>query len=592
MVLVLTIVFLAVVLFIWEPIRIDFVALSIPLLLVLFKPWTTISTTEALSGFASEATLTVLAMFVLSEGIRRSGAMQILSRYIVHWTGRSEARQVGIVSAIAGSIAGFINNTPVVSIFIPTISNIASNTRTSPSRLLIPLSYAAMLGGMVTVLGTSTNLLASDISDRLIGRPFTLFEFAELGLIILVVGLVYLVLVGRFLLPERIDPRTTLGEEFHIDNFLTEVIIDEDSPFVGGTIETIEDLIDRDVNVVQINGESTRAQELRSKTLEAGDHLYICNNDETVYRVVTLEGVTLIPGFQMSTEEDVREIDERKLVQTVVSHGEVEGETLRSFNFTERYNCPVIAIRRGEKILEGNLDEILLEAGDVLLVLATDETLRRLYRNRNFIVAHEFEPGELRQGSMWGTFGILGAVILAAAMGWLPIAIAALAGMVAMVAAGSVQTGQVYEAIDWEVIFLLAGLIPLGKAFEQTGTAQYLAMNVLEASSFLPAVVILGIFYLLTAGVTNVISNNASVVLMVPIAVDAATQIGADPFSFILAVTFGASTAFLTPVGYQTNLMVYGPGGYRFYDYFIVGLPLQLILTFVIPTGIFFIWGV
>ncbi|MGM0471623.1 MAG: SLC13 family permease [Bacillota bacterium] len=593
MIIVSCLVLLAIILFFWEPIRLDIIALSIPVILVLLEPWTEVSTQEGLSGFANQATITILAMFILSEGIQRSGLVQIMGDKIAQLTTDSEVRQVGVISALAGSIAGILNNTPVVAIFIPMVTNLANKTNTSPSKLLIPLSYASMMGGVMTLLGTSTNLLASDLAARLIDHPFTMFEFTKLGVVILIVGIIYLLTIGRKLLPERIDPDQKLIDEYQMNDLLTEVVIEEDSSLVGKTVEEFICESELDLDVVQIIRDGRQFIEpLGSKIFQAGDHLVICTDRKTLLEMLQAEGLKLVPEIKVTRKQLEEPIKGQKMVEAVLPHGSfMTGQTLDEVNFLERYNSTLLAIRRGSELTHRSMAEITLEAGDVLLLLAGEETLNRLRDNRNFIITREIDSTDYRRSKMSLAVGILGAVIASAAFGLIPIVISALAGVVAMVVTGCVKPNEIYDAVNWQVIFLLAGLIPLGIAMEETGTAQYIAEQLLEVAGSYPPVVTLGLFYLLTAILTNLISNNASVILMIPIAVDAAHQIGAPAFPFVLAVTFAASTAFLTPVGYQTNLMVYGPGGYHFRDFVIVGAPLQLILAIITPFFINLFWG-
>nr|WP_204988835.1 SLC13 family permease [Sporohalobacter salinus] len=594
MIIVSTIVLLAVILFLLEPLRLDILALSIPVVLVLLQPWTKISTEEALSGFANKATITILAMFILSEGVQRSGLVRSLGDKIAQITTGSEMSQVGIITGLSGTIAGILNNTPLVAIFIPMVTNLARKTKTSPSKLLIPLSYASMMGGVMTLIGTSTNLLASDLSARLIDHPFSMFEFTPLGGVVLLVGIIYLVTIGWRLIPDRIDPQENLIDEYKMRDFLTEVVIEEDSPLVNKSVGETLNKTELDLDLVQIirSGEQF-VEPLAAKVFQAGDHLVIRTDQDTLLEVMNAEGLRLIPEIRITRKQLEEPIKGHKVVETVIPHGSfMEGQTLEKVNFLERYNSTVLAIRRGHELTHKLMSEITLKAGDVLLLLAGEKTLDRLRSNRNFIISREIDSTDYRRSKIPIALGILFTVIISAALGLTPIVVSALAGVIAMVATGCVKSSEIYKAINWEVIFLLAGLIPLGIAMEKTGTAQYIAQQVLEIAGFFPPVVTLGIFYLLTALLTNIISNNASVLLMIPIAVDAAQQIGASPFSFVLAVTFAASTAFLTPVGYQTNLMVYGPGGYRFRDFVVIGAPLQLLLTIITPIFIALIWGV
>jgi di/tricarboxylate transporter len=457
-----------------------------------------------------------------------------------------------------------------------------------------------MLGGMLTLIGTSTNILASDVSSRLIGRSFSMFEFTQLGLVVLATGVVYMATVGRYLVPERISMSDELIDDFEMAEYLTEVVVREDSPLVGETVEQSLEEVDLDVDIVQlVRGRSVFTEPLARKEIRAGDIFVLRTAQETLLELLDAEGLDLAPDAGVTDERLEAEADdadpevEQSLVEVVISpDSRLVSETLETLNFRNRYDATVLAIRRGGRIIHARMDERRLRGGDTLLIQATEDTIDRFANDRNFVLARELTRPDFRTNRIPVALGIVGAVVALAALDVVPILVSALGGVVAMVATGCVEPNEVYQSVDWSVIFLLAGLIPLGVAMERTGAAEWLASVVVTAGVGLSPIAFLGLFYLFTALITNVVSNNASVVLMIPVAIDAAQAIGADPFSFVLAVTFASSTAMLTPIGYQTNLMVYGPGGYTFTDFFRVGAPLQLLLTVVTTLGIAAFWGV
>jgi len=599
--LIFAIIAAALVLFVWEPLPIDVVAIGVLFTLVALEPLTGIDAATGIAGFANPATITVLAMFILSEGIRRTGLVNLIGARIADRFGASPFGQLLAVLGLSGGTAGFINNTPVVAIMIPMVNTISEKTGVSPSKLLMPISFAAMLGGTLTLIGTSTNLLASELTAELLPRgPIGMFEFTQLGVVVLLAGLVYMATVGRYLVPERIEVDQERFEEFEMAEYLTEVVVREDSPAIGQTVHDSFVDLDLDVDIVQlVRHDQVFTEPLDRKELRAGDVLVLRTGREDLLELMDAEGLDFAPDAEVSEtqldtpEEVAEEADDQSLVEVVVSpEARLVGATLASLSFRSRYDATVLAIRRGPTVIHARMDERRLRGGDTLLVQASDETIDRLGRDRDFILARELTRPEFRTERIPVALGIVGAVVALAALEVLPIVVSALGGIVAMAATGCVKPDEMYDAVDWSVIFLLAGLIPLGIAMERTGGADWLASVVVTYSGDLAPVLVLGLFYLFTALVTNVVSNNASVVLMIPVAIDTAEAIGAEPFSFVLAVTFAASTALMTPIGYQTNLMVYGPGGYRFSDYVRVGGPLQLILTVVTTVGIATFWGV
>jgi len=579
-----------------EPVTATFVDLNLLAepLYVLHQPGDDISPlAQGLSGFASTATITVLAMFILSDGVQRTGIVQLLGAKLSSLTGDSETKQLGATVGLVGPISGFINNTAAVAILLPMVTDIAHEGKISPSKLLLPLSYASMFGGMLTLIGTSTNILASQLSAELLGRPFSMFEFTQLGIVVTIVGTVYLLTVGRWLVPGRIQPREDLTDEFEMGEYLAEVVVRDDSPIVGQTVHEALETTDFDVDVVQlVRDRRTFLEPLGQKSIRVGDVFAIRTDRDTLVDLLDLDGLDVVPDVEVDDAELERASDQQNLVELVVAPGSsLVGETLSSANFRQRYDATVLALRRGRELVRQRMDRVSLKVGDTLLVQATSDSIDRLDVNRDFIVAQEVERPDYRNSKIPVAVGIVAAVVGIAALTQVHIVVSALAGALAMVLTGCLRPGELYDAVQWDVIFLLAGVIPLGIALQQTGGADLIADLFVLAAPGLPAILVLGLMYVVTAVLTNIISNNASVVLMIPVAVEAAGQLGANAFAFVLAVTFAASTAFMTPVGYQTNLLVYGPGGYRFTDYLKVGAPLQAVFAVVTTLGIAYFWG-
>ncbi|MFB6310070.1 MAG: SLC13 family permease [Salinirussus sp.] len=601
MVVVFGIVAAALLLFILEPIPIDVTAIGVVVALVALGEWTGISVTEGLSGFSSTATITVLAMFVLSEGIRRTGLISVVGQAIAERWGSSYSKQLLAVLGLSGGTAGFINNTPVVAVMIPMVGELADRTGISPSKLLMPISFAAMMGGTLTLIGTSTNLLASDVYAEMGYEAFSLFEFTGLGLIVLVVGGAYLFLIGHRLIPERIAAREDLTTEFDMAEYLTEVSVEPGSAFEGRTVEQALAGLDVDVDIVQlIRDRRAHTEPLSRMEIQTGDVLVLRTDREDLVTLIEAEGLMLAPDLApvpeetlTADDEELEEPEEQDLMEVVIApDASFVGQTLAELRFRQRFDASVLAIRRGGEIIHARMDERPLRGGDTLLVQATEDTIRRFTADRNFIVAGRFDLPAYRREKLPLALGIVAAVVGVAGLGLAPIVMSALGGVIAMAATGCLRPGEIYDAVDWDVIVLLAGLIPLGLAMTGTGAADFLAAHVVRTVGGAHPLILLGVFYLFTAGLTNVVSNNASVVLMIPVAVDVAVSTGLSPFAFALAVTFAGSTAFMTPVGYQTNLMVYGPGGYRFTDYLKAGAPLQALLAIVTVLGIAALWGV
>jgi di/tricarboxylate transporter len=590
----------AVALFVTEIVPADVTAISVVVALVALEPWTGVDGRTALSGFASPATVTILAMYVLSAGVQSTGAVRRLGARVAAFTRGDPTRLLGATIGITGPLAGFINNTPVVAMFIPMVTDLADDARVSPSKLLIPLSYASMLGGTLTLVGTATNVLASDLTDELIGETFSMFEFTPLGVLVLVVGLAYLMTVGRWLLPERVLP-TDLTAEFGLGGYLHRVYVQPQSPLVGRSVEEAMGGLDVDVDIIQIvRGEETIIAPA-DRGIREQDVLTLRADEADLAAFVELGELRRLPSAAVTEAELDEPAGTGTLVGAVVPPGSrLSGETLRTAELRQRYTDTVLAFRRGEELFHEGLADFEMREGDGLLLYTTVETVESLRESGDLVVTDVVDHHRLFDESFPPFFetraplaiGIVAAVVASAALDLLPIAVAALGGLVAMVLTGVLDTDEAYAAVNWPVVFLLAGVIPLGLAIQSSGGAAYLGALVVGVAAFLPAVAVLALFYLLTGMLANVVTPVASVVLVLPVAVSTAGLIGADPFAFALGVTFGAATAFTTPIGYQTNLMVYSAGRYRFTDYVRVGLPLQLLLAVVTPIGIELLWGV
>jgi Di- and tricarboxylate transporters len=608
MLLVFGIIGVALVLFVTERIPSDITAIAVLVSLVILKPWTGIGASDAISGFSSSATVTIVAMYILSDGIQRTGLVQRLGVHLARLTKGSEKKLLGATVGSTGVAAGLINNTPVVAVFIPMITGLAERSGISPSKLLLPLSYAAMLGGTLTLIGTSTNILASDLAAQLLGQQLSMFEFTKLGVIVLLVGILYLLTVGRWLTPARIDPAADLTEEFDLADHLARLVVREDSPLVGHSVPDADDLLDTDaeteVDVLQLdrNGEAFLGVG-SDQQVEAGDVLTVRATLQATNRAAEQFGLRQQAREEVTEEHLGDSESEGTLVEAVVlPDSRLVGETVAETKLDEQFETRVLAIRRGEEVTREGVREKTIQSGDTLLLQTTPGAVEYL-ANEGDIVITQFSETPVTDSSEAAeeiaplspktpiAIGIMAAVIGVAALDLLPIVIAALGGVVAMVVTGCLKANEAYDAVSWNIIFLLAGVIPLGLAMQRTGGAEFLAGLLVASADVLPILAVLGLFYLLTGLLANIITPVASVVLMIPIAVDTAARIDANGLTFLLAVMFAASSAFMTPIGYQTNLMVYGPGGYKFTDYVRVGAPLQLLLTVVTTLGLAFFWG-
>jgi len=592
-ILTLTVLVVALVAFVAEWLPVDLTALCVAIVLILLG---LVTPEEGIAGFSNSATVTVMAMFVLSAGITRTGVIQVIRDRLLVWGGKNPHQQVFVLGALVGPISAFINNTAVVAIFLPIVEDWCKKQKISPSKLLIPLSYATVLAGMITVVGTSTNILASGISAKLGYGEFSLFQFTALGLVTFLAGLIYLTIFAPKLLPDR---KSSTGEFLEDDYgskvYLSEVIISPRSNLIGQTLSQsgLQRKFNFDV-LELIRNKVHLPQPLADKVLNAGDILIVHSSREELLKIKDERGLEIFADvkFQKGDIESAITTGEEKLAEVLLlSNSRLIGTTLKDLKFRQRYNATVLAIRRGSELLQGRLGKIPLKFGDLLLVQGPKQSFIGLQTTRELLVLEEKEIESLRQDKGIIALMITLLVIIIAAFDIQPILVTSLVGVVLMVITGCLKPGEVYGSIRWDIIFLLAGLIPLGTAMDNSGTTKWLADNLVAIGGNLSGFWILVFFYLITSVLTEILSNNAAVVLMIPVAVEVAKTLGLNPLAFMYAVTFAASNSYLTPIGYQTNTMVYAPGGYKFLDFTRLGAPLNLILTILTPSLIVLFYG-
>ncbi|NCS05821.1 MAG: SLC13 family permease [Microcystis aeruginosa G13-07] len=592
-ILTLTVLVVALVAFVAEWLPVDLTALSVAIVLILLG---LVTPEEGIAGFSNSATVTVMAMFVLSAGITRTGVIQVIRDRLLVWGGKNPHQQVFVLGALVGPISAFINNTAVVAIFLPIVEDWCKKQKISPSKLLIPLSYGTVLAGMITVVGTSTNILASGISAKLGYGEFSLFQFTALGVVTFLAGLIYLTIFAPKLLPDR---KSSTGEFLEDDYgskvYLSEVVITPRSNLIGQTLSQsgLQRKFNFDV-LELIRNKVHLSQPLADKVLNAGDILIVHSSREELLKIKDERGLEIFADvkFQKEDIESTITTGEEKLAEVLIlSNSRLIGTTLKDLKFRQRYNATVLAIRRGSELLQGRLGKIPLKFGDLLLVQGPKQSFIGLQTTRELLVLEEKEIESLRQDKGIIALMITLLVIIIAAFDIQPILVTSLVGVVLMVITGCLKPGEVYGSIRWDIIFLLAGLIPLGTAMDNSGTTKWLADNLVAIGGNLSGFWILVFFYLITSVLTEILSNNAAVVLMIPVAVEVAKTLGLNPLAFMYAVTFAASNSYLTPIGYQTNTMVYAPGGYKFLDFTRLGAPLNLILTILTPSLIVLFYG-
>jgi di/tricarboxylate transporter len=576
----------ALLLFISEKIRIDLVALMVLVSLVLTG---LISVEEAFSGFASPAVVTVWSVFIISGALTRSGVADVIARFVLRLAGDSQIRLVVLIMLTVGVMSAFMNNIGAVAILLPAVVSVAREMKVSPAKLLIPLAWASLMGGNITLIGTPPNILASSILANYPEIPnFTFFDFAPMGLIVLTTGVLYIVLVGRHLLPAR-TPGTGLSQDYPIREYLSEVRVQMDSPLLGKMVREVDwgELTVLNIDTLE-DGEILNPRS--DHRLERGDRLLVEASAEALVNAAQSLGLAPTPERNDATP---RVPDgSLKLAEVVLSpKSKSHGKTLAELNFRVRFGLSVLAIRHEGATLFERLVEIPLQFGDSLLVEGSEERLAALRRHPDFLMLDTYpplEPRRLHKAPL--TLAVLLGGLVMVTTGWLPVPVALLIGAILMVLSGALSMEEAYQSIEWKSVFLIAGMLPLGIAMENTGTAQLIADWIVALLGGKAALLVLAGIYLMTGLLTEVMSNAAATVLVTPIAIDVALRLGADPRAFVIGVVLAASTSFLMPIGHQVNVIILGPGGYKFSDYTRVGVFLNLILLVVVMLTLPLIW--
>lgn len=580
---VFAVLILAVVLFVTEKLSVDLVALLVMALLMVSG---VISAGEGIAGFSNTATVTVASMFILSAGLFKTGAVNFLGVFVNRIFQQNFYVAMIVVMILVGFLSAFINNTPVIAIFLPILLGVARETRISASKILMPVSFASMFGGVCTLIGTSTNILVSSIAEKNNLPAFTMFEFAPLGIILFAVGTLYMLIFGIRLIPER-RGEGDLSENFALSEYVTEIVLLSDSISVGHKIKNAPLVKDVEVNIIEIRrGDETIHQPGAEVVLLENDVLRVRCDLEKIRTLQEREGVSFKPHVKWG-DEDVTTENYRLLEAVVSPNSFIIGQSLKEAGFRERYGANVLAIRHHGRLLREKISETPLSAGDVLLIEARQDRIKSIKRNKDFIVVSETEKTEFRRNKIIFALLIVAGVVLSASLGLAPIVVSAVVGAILLILLGCITLEEAYEAIDWKIIFLLAGILSLGVALEKSGAAAIISSQIVSSVGTLGLVALVSAFYLLTSLLTETMSNNATAALLAPIAIATAATLNVNPQPFLMAITFAASSSFITPVGYQTNTMIYGPGQYKFTDFVKVGTPLNIIFwilaTILIP---------
>lgn len=539
-----------------------------------------LSVDEALAVFSNAAPITIGAMFVLSAALERTGVIGAVGNSVVRLSKKwSPVGAVGALMLVVITLSAFMNNTPIVVILIPVAIRLAQSLGISPSRLLIPLSFASIFGGMTTLIGTSTNLLVDGVVQKSGLAPFGMFEITSAGLCLALAGTLYMMLVGRWFLPYR-DTLATLLPASSSRRFVAQVLVPVDSVLVGKTIKETGFTAEKGFTVIDVMRENrSRRDQLSSLTLEGGDRLVIRSPVSEMLTLREAGDVAIGSGSGSAHAFEPVQTTETRVMEGVVGpQSRLVGRPIVGAGLVRLYGVYAIAIhRRGENIGIGGKN-IRFDIGDTVLVEGPPGGLRQMFDDGMLSNLTEITDRPIRRDKAPIALGAVALVMILAALGVMPIAGLALIAAAGVIALGCLDHQEAYKSIQWEILMLIFGMLALGHALETSGAAAFLVDAIAGPIGHLPPIVTLAAVYLITSTLTEFVSNNATAILMTPIAIGLAASLGVDARPFVVAVMFAASASFATPIGYQTNTLVYTAGGYKFTDFARIGLPLNLLL--------------
>ncbi len=546
---------------------------------------------EAFSGFSNPAVITVWGIYIVSEGLFITGVADYLGQRILGISGNNSVRLTVVIMVVVGVMSAFMNNIGATAVLLPAIVAIGRKLKIPASKLLIPLAFGSLLGGVTTLIGTPPNLLVSSALATAGYEPFTLFDYTPMGLIVMVSGITYFAVVGRHLLPNRqVHSAEDLTVDYNLRDYLTELKVLSVSSLIGKTIldTRLGEEYDLTVTGLMRNGHAYPGV-LPNAHIQANDILLVKGSITKILEVQDRIGIRIDPHIRLS-ELDLKS-SEASIIEVVISQlADFAGKTLKQVDFRAKYGLTVLAIWHKEEVIVNRLSDVPLQLGDILLVHGPRQRLNYLRKDLAFIVLGLITMEYRRVNKALLSLIIFGGMILLVSTGTLHIATAVVLAAVLMVLVGVLAMNEAYASIEWQSVFLIAGMLPLGIAMAKTGTADFLSKLIIDLVGDLgPWGIMIGLFVLTTI-ITEFMSNAAAAVLVAPIAISSAVTLGVAPQAFAMGVAIAASNSFLFPIGHQASVLVYGPGGYRFFDYTKVGLPLTLLIWFLLIIFLPILW--
>jgi di/tricarboxylate transporter len=580
---------LALIMFIWDKIRYDFVALSALFLLVVLG---IVPAEEAFKGFAHTAVITVAAVMIIGEGMLSSGLIDVVAKYLQK-IGDRLFWQIIVLCIITALASAFMNNVGALAIMMPVAIKLSAASNRSPSGILMPLAFSSLLGGMITLIGTPPNIIIASLRHEALGESFRMFDFAPAGLPLAGIGILFMAAIGWRLIPMR-KAKPNDADIFKIEDYITEVEISEDSKIIGKSIRELRESDDFEINILSLIRRRLRINVPKDQeVLREGDIIILESDSDNLKAFLDASIVKLVGDPESNEEENDADAKAEKLtIREVVmlDSSRLIGKTAAGIRLRERYGANLLAIARGNRRMIKRIDHSKFKAGDVLLLQGSEDRLSDSIIRMGCL---PISDRDIRIGDpqrIISALLIFGAAITALLTGFLPVQIAFSLAALLFVFSGIVSFRNVYENINWPIIVLLAAMIPVGMTLESSGAADMIAASIVEYGSGLAVWQIIGGIMLISMLLSNVVNNAATAVLMAPIALKIAGGLQLSPDAFLMAIALGASSAFLTPIGHQSNTLVMGPGGYKFSDYWRLGLPIQILVLSLGTAIILAVW--
>ena len=541
---------------------------------------------QAFSGFGHPATVIVALVLIISRGLSNSGVIELLARHVVD-AGRKLASHVAIMSGLAAALSAVMNNVAALALLMPLDLQAAKKSKRNPSLSLMPLSFASILGGMITLIGTPPNIIIAEFRGTALGEPYRMFDFAPVGLACAVVGVAYVALIGWRLLPADRRAANAPEELFDLADYIAEVRVPDDSEVVGKRVRDLDELTDKsDVEIVGLIRHGQRMPGLARVTeIKGGDVLVIKASPDSLEEAIGTLGLEYV-----GRGEGVLESDDLTLIEVVVRESSrLAGRSAKSLHLLYRYQVALVGVSRQGQRFRQNIRKLELKAGDVLLLLGQDETLSDVSGRLRLLPLADRGQRVIQRDKVWLAVGLFTTAIAAASIGvvYLPVALGCV--VAAYVFFNIVPIRDVYQSVEWAVIVLLGSMIPIGSALQSTGGTALIAGSIVDVSAGFSPVVVLLLLVIVTMTLSDVMNNTATAVIAAPIAIEIAARLDVNPDPFLMGVAVAASCAFLTPIGHKNNTLIMGPGGYRFGDYWRMGLPLEILIVAVsVPTILVF----